>query len=58
MKKDAENVKFDDEMQRLLAEHQTQVEDQGVFDAPMFVIGEARFLGREHLSWMEALYTG
>lgn len=54
---DADNVNFEDEGQSLLAAHQTQAEEQGVFDAPMFVIGEARFLGREHLPWMEALFT-
>lgn len=55
---DADSVKFDDDMQNFLAAHQTQAEEQGVFDAPMFVIGEERFLGREHLPWMEQLFTG
>lgn len=55
---DAASVKFDDKMKKLLATHQTHAEEQGVFDAPMFVIRGERFLGREHLPWMERLFTG
>lgn len=55
---DAGRVKFDDEMQNSLAAHQTHAEEQGVFDAPMFVIRGERFLGREHLPWIERLFTG
>jgi 2-hydroxychromene-2-carboxylate isomerase len=40
-----------------LALNQREAEDLGVFDTPMFIIGEQPFLGREQLPWIESLLT-
>jgi 2-hydroxychromene-2-carboxylate isomerase len=36
---------------------QREAEDRGVFDTPMFIIGEELFLGREQLPWIESLLS-
>jgi 2-hydroxychromene-2-carboxylate isomerase len=54
----ATDFHFDDDTKQALAEQQTQAEDLGVFDTPMYILGEDRFLGREQLPWMQALLTG
>jgi 2-hydroxychromene-2-carboxylate isomerase len=54
----ANDFHFDDVAKQALAEQQTQAEDLGVFDTPMYIIGEARFLGREQLPWIQALLKG
>lgn len=40
-----------------LKEHQSQTEEQGVVDAPAYVLHEQMFIGREHLPWVEELLT-
>ena len=47
------NVGFDEASYQAFDDFQLSSEEQGVFDAPMFVIGEHRFLGREHLPLIE-----
>jgi 2-hydroxychromene-2-carboxylate isomerase len=54
----ANNFHFDDDSKQALTEQQTQAEDFGVFDTPMYILGEARFLGREQLPWIQALLKG
>jgi 2-hydroxychromene-2-carboxylate isomerase len=35
--------------------NQRDAEERGVFDTPMFILGEQMFLGREQLPWIESL---
>lgn len=39
----------------VLDANQQQAEELGVFDTPMYLVGEEPFLGREQLPWIEAL---
>ncbi len=38
-----------------LEANQAEAEEQGVFDTPMYVLGEQMFLGREQLPWIATL---
>ena len=40
-----------------LEANQSEAEELGVFDTPMYVIGEELFLGREQLPLIETLLT-
>jgi len=51
------DFEFDTAQQEVFAASQTKAEDMGVFDAPMYIIGADRFLGREQLPWIRALLT-
>lgn len=41
-----------------LARAQAEAEEQGVVEAPAFLIDDQLFIGREHLPWIEEILTG
>ncbi len=52
---DLTGINFDSAAYEAFQAEQVQAQEQGVFDVPMYVVGVDRFLGREHLPWLESL---
>ena len=51
-------VAFDPELSLpLLDSHHLAAEEFGLFDTPLYVIGDEMFLGREQLPWIESLLS-
>ena len=46
------------ELETVLAEAQARAHEDGVVDAPGYVIGDQVFIGREHLPWVISLIRG